>query len=185
MNRQALNRNIQTCTLCKLSGTRTNALPGEGPCPARLMMVAQSPGKTEDIENRMFVGPSGKVFDILINKAGLTRDDFYLTNLIKCMLPKSRRPSHDELAQCTPYLDIEIKLVKPKVIVPLGFHSTRYILRKFGLDIPPKKEFHRLFGHLIRIDPYLIFPVRHPTALLFDKEKESVMMQNYKKIKKL
>jgi len=185
MNLQVLQRNIRTCTRCKLSEFRKNALPGEGPCPARLMLIAQSPGKTEDTKNRMFAGPSGRIFDFLINEAGLTRDDFYVTNLIKCMLPKSRRPSHDELVQCTPYLDIEIKLVKPEVTIPLGFHSTRYIFRKSGLFIPPKKEFHRLFGHPVHQESTLILPLRHPTALLFNKDKETIMVQNYRKIRTL
>jgi len=149
------------------------------------MIIAQSPGKTEDIMNHMFVGPSGKIFDHLIKEAGLTRHDFYLTNLIKCLLPKSRRPSHDELEQCTSFISEEIKLVKPKLVVPLGFHSTKYMLRHFDLSIPPKKEFFQLFGKVIHLKSISILPLRHPTALLFNPEKEVIMTENYKKISAL
>ncbi|MDX2443760.1 MAG: uracil-DNA glycosylase, partial [Bacteroidales bacterium] len=175
-----LNQQIRTCTRCKLSQTRKNALPGEGSIYTKLMIVAQSPGIVEDLENRMFVGPSGKIFNELIENSGVCREKVYMNNMIKCMLPNSRRPSNDEILQCTVYLNKEIELIQPKSIVPLGFHATRYIFRKYDIPRPPKKEYHNLFGREFIAGENRIFPLRHPTALFFNSDKREVMMKNYK-----
>jgi DNA polymerase len=127
----------------------------------------------------MFIGPSGPIFDRLIRHAGLNREDFYMSNLIKCMLPKSRRPAREEIGQCSQYLLQEFRLVHPSVLVPLGFHSTRFIFKEFNIAFPPKNEVHALFGQLLETPLYWIYPLRHPTALLFNPEKLDVMQKNY------
>ena len=184
MNLQTLNLQIRSCTKCKLSHTRKFTLPGEGPFSARMMLIAQSPGKVEDEKNKMFVGPSGKIFDELLEQSGVSREEFYLTNLIKCMLPNSRRPSHDEIKLCSQYLEKEIELIGPKVIVPLGFHSTRYIFMKYNISRPPKDEYHLLFGKIFTSGDLIIYPVRHPTALLFNPDKRDVMQKHYRRLKR-
>ncbi len=88
MEMEKLNKSIKKCKRCRLFKTRTNVLCGEGNILARIMLIAQAPGKNEDKEGRMFIGPSGKVLDELLNSAKITRSDIYMTNLIKCMLPK-------------------------------------------------------------------------------------------------
>jgi len=181
---QTLNRQIQTCSKCRLSLSRQHALPGEGSLSSRVLLLAQSPGKVEDEKNRMFIGPSGKLFNELLEHAGISRETIYLTNLIKCMLPNSRRPSQDEIKQCTVYLDKEIELIQPKLIVPLGFHSTRFIFMKYHIPRPPKNEYHKLFGRIFHSAGLDIYPLRHPTALLFNPEKRKIMMKNYKMLNK-
>ena len=182
---QNLNRQIQTCTKCKLSLSRQHALPGEGSLSSRVLLIAQSPGKVEDEKNKMFVGPSGKIFNELLEHAGISRETIYLTNLIKCMLPNSRRPSQDEIKQCTGYLDKEIEWIQPKLIVTLGFHATRYIFTKYNIPRPPKNEYRTLFGRVFTNGYLKIYPVRHPTALLFNPGKKEVMERNYKALKYL
>ena len=182
---QNLNRQIQTCTKCKLSFSRQHALPGEGSLSSRVLLIAQSPGKVEDEKNKMFVGPSGKIFNELLEHAGISRETIYLTNLIKCMLPNSRRPSQDEIKQCTGYLDKEIEWIQPKLIVPLGFHATRYIFTKYNIPRPHKNEYRTLFGRVFTNGNLKIYPVRHPTALLFNPGKKEVMERNYKALKYL
>lgn len=180
-----LNQQIRICTKCKLCLSRKNPLPGEGSIYTKLMIVAQSPGVVEDEENKMFAGPSGKIFNELLENAGVSRERIYLTNMIKCMLPNSRRPSHNEILQCTYYLNKEIELIQPMVIVPLGFHATRYILRKYNIPRPTKNEYHTLFGREFIAGKNRIFPLRHPTALFFNSGKREVMMKNYKILKNL
>ncbi|MCD6598750.1 MAG: uracil-DNA glycosylase [Bacteroidales bacterium] len=182
---QTLNRQIQTCSKCRLSLSRQHALPGEGSLSSRVLLIAQSPGKVEDAKNRMFIGPSGKLFNELLEHAGISRETIYLTNLIKCMLPNSRRPSQNEIKQCTVYLDKEIELIRPKLIVPLGFHSTRFIFMKYHIPRPPKNEYHILFGRTFHSAGLDIYPLRHPTALLFNPEKRKMMEENYKMLNKL
>lgn len=102
-----LNDEIRCCTRCRLSQTRHNSLCGEGSLETRLLLIAQAPGKKEDLEGRMFIGPSGKVLDELLDAAGVKRDEIYMTNLVKCLLPKFRRPREDEIAACSAYLEEE------------------------------------------------------------------------------
>lgn len=178
----SLNHTIQNCTACTLHLTRRHAIPGEGPVPCKMLLIAQAPGSMEDQNNRLFIGPSGKIFDRLIRHAGLKRDDFYLTNLIKCMLPKARRPARDEIERCTIYLRQEIREVRPRILVPLGFHATRFAFKEYGLDFPQKHEASRLFGTLFQTGHCQIFPLRHPTALYFNPGKKAVMQENYDKL---
>jgi len=179
-NFQILSQQIRACTKCKLFQTRKHALPGEGSLISRVLLLAQSPGKVEDEKNKMFVGPSGKIFNELLEHAGISRKEIYITNLIKCMLPNSRRPSKDEIEQCTKHLEKEIELLNPKVIVPLGFHSTRFIFMKYHIPRPPKNEYHKLFGRIFHSGEISIYPLRHPTALLFNPKKREMMKVNYK-----
>ncbi len=184
-NIHQLHKEIAKCTRCPLHLTRIKAVLPEGNTSSKLMMIAQSPGKVENSTGRMFTGPSGKIFDELLNEAGVSRSDFYLTNLIKCMLVKSRDPSREQWDACTPWLIREIELIKPKVIIPLGFQATKFVLRYLGIPRPPGKSYRILFGNFIKTEKYLIFPLRHPTALLFDPGKREVMTENYKKLKRL
>lgn len=146
-----LNAEIRSCRKCRLSKTRTHALPGEGDASANLMLVAQAPGETEDKEDKMFVGPSGEVLDDMLSSARVKRNEVFMTNLLKCMLPDYRKPRRDEIEACSTYLDREIRLVDPEVIVPLGYYSTRYLFNKYG--IRNKLEFPEVCGK------YFPFPV--------------------------
>jgi uracil-DNA glycosylase family 4 len=118
---------IKNCKNCDLSQTRRHALGGEGNLDARAMLIAQAPGDREDQVGRMFIGPSGKVLDELLSEGGVRREELYMTNLIKCALPKNRRPKQAEIDACAPFLEQEIAVVAPAVIVPLGYYATRYI----------------------------------------------------------
>lgn len=184
MSWNTLRKSIKECVSCPLVHIRTNALPGEGNVKARLFLIAQAPGPAEDRTGKMFTGPSGPLLDGLLGQAGFTRKDVYLTNLIKCQLPKCRRPSKGEITACTPYLLREIDMVKPKVLVPLGFHATRFLFMHFNIPRPERKDFHTLFGREFGAGDYIICPLRHPTALLFNPDKRNVMERNYRKLKK-
>lgn len=181
-NIRELNNKIRTCTKCKLALTRNYAIPGEGNTASKLMLIAQSPGETEDEQNKMFTGPSGKLFNKLLKQAGINRKSVYLTNLIKCMLPNSRRPSREEISQCKFYIEKEIEIIQPEVIVPLGFHSTRFIFIKYGIPRPPKNAYHTLFGRVFHSGEIIIYPLRHPTALLFNPQKRKLMEKNYREL---
>ncbi|MFP3869896.1 MAG: uracil-DNA glycosylase, partial [Syntrophobacteria bacterium] len=122
-----LKKNIAGCKRCRLHLSRTHALRGEGNLHPRLMLIAQAPGDKEDREGKMFIGPSGKVLNELLTEAGISRDEVYMTNLIKCRLPKDRRPKQDEIQACSLFLAREIALVTPQFLVPLGYYATRYV----------------------------------------------------------
>ncbi|MBA7573419.1 Type-4 uracil-DNA glycosylase [subsurface metagenome] len=185
MDFNEFNGKIKSCTNCRLHKSRKNAITGEGNLDAEIMIIAQAPGGIEDREGKMFIGPSGKIFDRLLQNAKIQRQDIYITNLIKCYLPKCRRPSKNEIEQCSTYLDQEIEFIGPKIIVTLGFHATRYIFKKHNLNRPPKNEYKNLFGKQFYVKNRIIFPVRHPTAILFNPEKEQLIQENYNMILKL
>ncbi len=96
-----LNREIRECNKCRLYKTRTNAICGEGKLDAKLMLIAQAPGEKEDKYGTMFIGPSGKILNELLESAGIKRKEVYMTNLIKCMLPNYRKPKQDEIKTCS------------------------------------------------------------------------------------
>jgi len=120
---QNLNDEIKKCKKCRLTMTRTNVLCGEGDLCAELMLIAQAPGEQEDKEDKMFIGPSGEVLDELLKIICIDRKENYMTNLIKCMLPKNRKPKSDEVASCSQYLDREIDLIHPGMLAPLGYYA--------------------------------------------------------------
>ena len=165
-----LNKSIKECKKCRLSETRMNAICGEGSLNAKIMLIAQAPGEKEDREGKMFVGPSGKVLDELLNKAGVKRHEIYMTNLIKCMLPKYRKPRQDEIIACSYYLNEEIRLINPKVLVPLGYYATRYIFQRYDILLPSKAEFSSVFGKLFLAKDKKILPLPHPAILLYNPD---------------
>ena len=127
MEIKRLNEEIRACNKCRLFETRITALSGEGNLNARLMLIAQAPGENEDQEGIMFIGPSGKVLNELLQISDVDRKEIYMTNLVKCMLPKYRKPKQDEIDICSSYLDREIELIDPKILVPLGHLSLIHI----------------------------------------------------------
>jgi len=153
------------------------------------MLIAQAPGENEDREGRMFIGPSGRVLDELLKGAGVRRDEVYMTNLIKCMLPHYRKPKQDEIDACSDYLDEEIEIIEPAVLVPLGYYASRYIFEKYSLDFPLREEVHTIYGKLLLTTigrdigrAIKVFSLRHPAALLYNESLRDEMTGNYRKL---
>jgi DNA polymerase len=182
---QNLNDKIKRCHQCRLAKTRLNVLCGEGHLRADLMLIAQAPGEHEDREGRMFIGPSGRVLDELLAMVDIQRGEVYMTNLIKCMLPKNRKPKSDEIASCGPFLDREIVLIGSKILAPLGYYAARFILEKYGFQVPAKYEFHNLYGELLKVDDKKIIPLQHPAAVLHNTSIKRAMVRNYRKLRVL
>jgi len=181
-----LNYQIRACEQCALSTTRKHALIGEGNLGADILFVALSPGAKEDIGNKMFIGPSGQVFNRLLQKSGIERQSVYMTNLVKCILPKNRKPSWDEIASCSSFLDDEILIIQPQVIVPLGYYATRSILAKYNADLSREDmAFKNVNGKLLVLNGMQIFPLTHPSALLYNPSFEPGTLANYSKLKSI
>ncbi len=183
---ECLKEKIRECDRCRLWKTRRNAIPGEGDPHARLMLVAQAPGENEDREGKMFIGPSGKKLNELLQEVGLRKNEVYMTNLIKCMLPKYRKPKQDEIQACAGYLREEMKLINPSVIATLGYYPTKYIFEKYQILLPKSKSgFSKVYGKLFLIKNRKVLPLRHPATLLFEKSIRKEMVENYGKLKTL
>lgn len=172
-----LSQEIRNCRKCRLWLTRTHALPGEGNISSKLVLVAQAPGYSEDKERRMFVGPSGKKLDELFAEVGIDRQEIFMTNILRCMLPGYRKPRQDEMDACTPYLDEEIELINPKIIGTLGYVAAKYIFKQYGID--NELKFPDVCGESFSLKDKKIISLRHPAALLYNDSLYKEMVKNY------
>ena len=182
---EILNYQIRSCESCSLSSTRKHALTGEGNIDARIMFVALSPGVKEDLHNQMFIGPSGQVFNKLLIAAGIERELVFMTNLIKCMLPNNRKPKMSEIRLCSQFLDEEISLIQPEVIVPLGYYSAQKIFQKYHVDFFESQGNNTkvVFGKFFIFESQKIYPLFHPASLLYNPSYEAGTIEKYKKLK--
>jgi DNA polymerase len=149
---------VKGCMLCELSRTRTHAVPGEGNVHARVMLIGEGPGWHEDQQGRPFVGNSGKFLGELIAKAGLKREDVFITNVVKCRPPSNRDPLPDEIHACSLYLERQIAAIDPDVIVTLG----RFSMAKYF----PGERISRIHGEPRKVGRRLVVPMYHPAAAL-------------------
>ncbi len=115
-----LDEQIRNCRKCRLWQGAKHAVPGEGPATAKVMLVGQNPGAEEDEAGKPFVGRAGKFLNKVLAKNGFRREELFVTNIVKHMSPKNRKPLPDEIAACAPYLEQQIKTVKPKFVVLMG-----------------------------------------------------------------
>jgi len=180
---EELKETIRNCTRCDLAKTRKNPVPGEGDLDARLFLVAQAPGEKEDEEGEMFIGRSGEILDDFLGYAGMEREQFYMTNLLKCLLPGYRRPKRDEIGQCSRYLEKEIEIVDPEVLVPLGYYPARSILEQYGIEVPDDKS--RIFNRIWFNQGQKIYPLGHPAAIVYDDSLKEEMREDYGKLRVL
>jgi DNA polymerase len=125
---EAIAEQTRQCRKCRLGSLRKNAVPGEGNPAARIMFVGEGPGADEDEQGRPFVGRAGQLLDKIIAACGLKRQDVWIGNIIKCRPPENRDPLPDEITACIPYLQRQIELVNPEIIVALGAHAARTLL---------------------------------------------------------
>lgn len=177
-----LAKQIRRCKLCRLYKTRNYALPGEGKVNSELMFIAQAPGREEDQAGKMFVGPSGEILDELFAEIGLKRNQVYMTNMVKCFLPKCRKPKQEEIDTCNVYLNKEIELGEAKILIPLGYHPTKHLLRLYNQRIPDKHHFPSLFGQLIVAQDKKILPLRHPATVVHGSSTQEKLLREYRKI---
>jgi len=154
----ALEQEVRACPLCDLSRTRKHAVPGEGPLDAEIVFIGEGPGFNEDQQGRPFVGPAGRLLNELLASINLERNQVYITNVVKCRPPNNRDPMPQEIAACAPYLERQLALIKPKVVVTLG----RYSMAKFF----PGASITRIHGQPKRAGNTFYFPMFHPAAAL-------------------
>lgn len=165
---------IRACTKCDLAKGRTNAVPGEGPENAEIMLIGEAPGFHEDRAGRPFIGAAGKFLDELLGKIGLAREQVYICNVIKCRPPQNRDPLPVEMDACRPYLEKQIELIKPKIIITISrFAMARWFpdAKISAIHGKPKK-----FGELV------VLPMYHPAAALHQPNLRSVLEEDFRRI---
>jgi DNA polymerase len=164
----------KTCQKCILAQGRTNAVPGEGPEDAEIMFIGEGPGFHEDRQGRPFVGAAGKYLDELLEMIDLKREDVYITNVVKCRPPGNRDPQSAEIDACRPYLDRQIDLIRPRLIITLGrFSMQRYF---------PGASISRIHGQPKRVGNVIYYPMFHPAAALHQPRWRSLVEEDILKI---
>ena len=158
---------------------------GEGNPDARILFVGESPGSYEVKQGRPFCGPSGDVLEEMLDSIGLTRNDVYVTNIVKDHPPGSRDPTREEIAHYAPFLNREIQIIQPEVIAPLGRFAMEYILRKFELT-EKQQKISELHGKLLAAQAdygvIRIVPLYHPAVVLYRPSDKSILQQDFKKL---
>jgi DNA polymerase len=169
---------VVICTKCRLSDTRTKAVPGEGSFAAKVIFVGEAPGEQEDLQGRPFVGAAGKLLTELLASIGLRREDVFITNIVKCRPPKNRPPRKDETFKCKPYLERQISLIAPYVICPMGNSAIHSLLES-------EQSVTELHGMPLRIGHVTYFPMYHPAAALYTFQLRKVLEEDFKKLRAL
>ncbi len=169
---QDIARRIHACQDCALAKGRTKAVPGEGPEHAEIVFIGEGPGFNEDQQGRPFVGAAGQFLEQLLTSAGLSRSQVFITNMVKCRPPENRDPLPNEIAACSQYLNRQIALINPKVIVTLGRHS----LGKFL----PGQIISKVHGKSRTIGQYVVYPMYHPAAALHQGNLRKDVEQDFK-----
>ena len=167
-------KNIKDCKKCRLRQSATNAVPGEGNINSKLVFIGEAPGFNEDVTGRPFVGRVGKLLETLLKEIGYKRNDVWIGNVVKHRPPENRDPLPDEIATCKPFLDLQLKTIKPVLIVTLGRFAMNYFY--------PEGKISRDRGNLLRAKDYLIYPVYHPAAALRGNSMMSDLQTDFKRI---
>lgn len=165
---------VDSCTACELCRGATRGVPGEGPIPAEIMLIGEAPGHQEDQQGKPFIGASGQFLTELLGKIGLDRGDVYITNVVKHRPPGNRDPLPDEIAACRPFLDRQIELVDPQMIVTLG----RFSMQRWF----PGGRISQIHGQPKTAGGRLIVPMYHPAAALHQGALKATIEADFLKL---
>lgn len=171
---QEIAQTIRQCHLCPLGQSRKNAVPGDGPSHTTIMLIGEGPGFHENERGLPFVGQAGKFLDELLRNGGFSREEVFITNVVKCRPPGNRDPQPDELEACRDYLERQIIAINPLVIVTLGrFSMARYF---------ENAKISTIHGQPAWQDQRLIIPMYHPAAGLHQPNLKATIMQDFSRL---
>jgi len=171
---ETIKQNVIKCTKCDLCKTRTNAVPGKGNFQSDVIFVGEAPGRNEDKNGEPFIGVAGKKLSIALEEAGISRDDVYITNIVKCRPPNNRVPTTNERDTCKEYLKQEIAIIKPEIICILGNTAFNSILGG--------SEITKFRGKVVRKDNLLYFLTIHPAATIYNQKLIDVLKNDIIKL---
>lgn len=169
--------NVVKCTKCDLSKDRTNSVPGKGSFHSKVIFIGEAPGRSEDKHGEPFVGSAGKKLTAALESAGISRDEVYITNIVKCRPPKNRIPKEEEKIACSNYLEAEIKIIKPKIICIMGNTAYKTILG--GQNITKNR------GKLVKKEGQDYFLTIHPAATIYNRDLYAVLEKDIKDLVKM
>jgi len=168
---------VRSCGRCELCRGRTNAVPGHGNLKTEIMFIGEAPGQNEDREGLPFIGASGQFLNHLLGTIDLSRDDVFITNIVKCRPPGNRDPLPDEIAACSSYLDTQIEAIDPLLIVTLG----RYSMSKWF----PNERISRIHGQARQFGNRVVVPMYHPAAALHQASLRSTIEADFERLPRI
>ncbi|MEF2845761.1 MAG: uracil-DNA glycosylase [Eggerthellaceae bacterium] len=172
---EEIRKQVESCHACSLCESRTNVVFGAGDPHARVLIVGEAPGKNEDLQGMPFVGAAGKFLDELLAAAELSRNQVFIANVLKCRPPSNRNPKPEEIEACAPFLREQTQSIDPYVIVTMGNFATQFILRT-GTGIT------HLRGTVQQAGRFMVLPVYHPAAAIYDRSKRDVLLADFKQV---
>ena len=183
---QDLIEEVNNCKLCKLCDNVKNRVIGEGNLNAKLVLVGEAPGRREDEAGRPFVGSSGKLLDNILERAGLKREEIYISNVVKCRPPDNRKPTKKEVMACSVHLEKQLEIIKPKIIAPMGNSAVEHVFNLFKLE---KMLISGAHGKNFSIDTewgkVIIVPLYHPAAAIYNRKLYSNLLVDLVELKKI
>jgi uracil-DNA glycosylase family 4 len=165
---------VKKCTRCRLSQKRIQAVPGEGSAQAQIMFIGEGPGANEDRTGVPFCGAAGKLLDELLASIGIKREEVFIGNMVKCRPPGNRDPQEDEITACAPYLEEQLAVIQPKVVITLG----RFSMAKFL----PDARISQVHGKKYQVNNLTIIPMYHPAAGLYRGEVKQELFIDFAKV---
>lgn len=173
---ETLASQIRICTKCRLCKSRTLAVPGTGNPNAKLVVVGEGPGRDEDLQGEPFVGAAGQLLTKILQAIGLSRDEVFITNIVKCRPPGNRNPASDEIEACSPYLHKQLEAIKPAMICTLGTFAAQTLLQTDAKISALRGKFHDYHG-------IPLMPTFHPAYLLRNPEMKRAVWEDMKKLR--
>jgi DNA polymerase len=175
---------VVVCTRCALWKARKNAVPGEGSPKARIMFIGEAPGSAEDLQGKPFVGAAGKFLETLLSEIGFSRAEVFICNVVKCRPPGNRPPKPEEVQTCTPYLDRQMKIIRPKFVITLGSCSTACIFSKAHLPFAGITAVHGKICEVVLDGMQMtVFPTFHPAAALYSARYKDQITADFELLK--
>lgn len=185
---EEIKKEVLNCQKCPLYKTRINPVVGEGNLNANIMLIGESPGANEDRTGRPFCGAAGKILDELLESEGIKRENVYITNILKDRPPDNRSPKAEEIKACTPYLERQIEIIRPKVICPLGNFAASFIFKKFGLEgkLAGISKIHgQVFVSSDLFSRVTIVPLYHPAVVAYNVNMKETLKKDFKALKNI
>lgn len=179
---EKLNALMIMCSKCNLRKNCTQVVPGDGSAEAKIMFIGEAPGKKEDKQGVPFVGAAGKFLSEMLSNINLKREDVYIANVCKCRPPENRDPLPEEIAICWPWLEKQIEIINPKIIITLGRHSLNRFYPEAKISETHGIVFIKTFPNIGKRHFYALY---HPAAALYNGSMRQILINDFKKIPKI
>ena len=185
MNFNQLKNQYLKCEKCpELVKYRIQVVFGSGNPKSKILFIGEAPGYHEDKQGKPFVGRAGTILTNLLAQIGIKREEVFIANILKCRPPENRNPFQQEITHCTTYLDKQIEIIEPKIIIPLGNFSYQYLFKKYNIPINKISDDHgKIYRKQTIIGELMFIPMYHPAVATYNPNKIEILQKDFEKLK--